>query len=100
MINNLILLNLHVRIISKLTNFNHGKQEESCKKEIVDCVLTAQLNKMDADGVIDKDEALMKTDLQGLFCLSYDQFLEVVNKVVKEALDKGANIKDLDTFLK
>ena len=69
------------------------------KKETADKVLTIQLEKMYTDGIIDKDEALMKTDLQGLFCLSYDQFLEVVNKVVKHALDKGANLKDLDTFL-
>ncbi|MEE3415044.1 MAG: hypothetical protein VZR53_06705 [Prevotella sp.] len=98
-----VLTENEIRIITLLKMFFQIKDGDFYtygKKAIVDNVLTAQLEKMYADGVIDKDEALMKTDLQGLFCLSYDQFLEVVNKVVKEALDKGANIKDLDTFLK
>lgn len=97
-----ILTENEIRIITLLKMFFQIKDGDFYtygKKEIVDKVLTAQLQKMYADRIIDKEEALMKTDLQGLFCLSYDQFLEVVNKVVKDALDKGANLKDLDTFL-
>ena len=86
-----ILTENEIRIITLLKIFFQIKDGDFYtygKKEIVDKVLTAQLQKMYADRIIDKEEALMKTDLQGLFCLSYDQFLEVVNKVVKDALDK------------
>lgn len=97
-----ILTENEIRIITLLKMFFQIKDGDFYtygKKEIVDKVLTAQLQKMYADRIIDKEEALMKTDLQGLFCLSYDQFLEVVNKVAKDALDRGAKIGDLDTFM-
>ncbi len=84
-----ILTENEIRIITLLKMFFQIKDGDFYaygKKEIVDKVLTAQLQKMYADGIIDKEEALMKTDLQGLFCLSYDQFLEVVNKVAKSAI--------------
>lgn len=61
--------------------------------------LSLQLKKMYSDNIISKEEALMKTDLQALFGLSYDQFLKIVNDVAIDALDRGANIKDLDTFM-
>lgn len=66
----------------------------------VENILTSQLEKMYADGIIDPKEALMKTDLQGLFGLSYDQFLIIVNKVAQVALDRGADINQLDTLIK
>ena len=61
--------------------------------------LSLQLKKMYSDHIISKEEALMKTDLQALFGLSYDQFLKIVNDVAIDALDRGADIKDLDTFM-
>ena len=97
-----VLTENEIRIITLLKMFFQIKDGDFYtfgKKEIVDSVLTAQLKKLYADGKIDKEEALMKTDLQGLFCLSYDQFLVVVNKVAKGALERGATMQDLDTFM-
>lgn len=68
------------------------------KEFVVNNILTMQLQKMYKDGYIDSKEALMKVDLQALFGLSYDQFLKIVNNIAKESLDRGADIKDLDTF--
>lgn len=62
-------------------------------------ILMWQLRKLYDDNYIDKEEALMKTDLQSLFGLSYDQFLTMVNEVAQEAIDRGADISDLDTFI-
>ena len=62
-------------------------------------ILSLQLNKMYSDNFISKEEALMKTDLQALFGLSYDQFLKIVNDIAIDALDRGADMKDLDTFM-
>ncbi|MCZ6702970.1 MAG: HNH endonuclease signature motif containing protein [Ignavibacteria bacterium] len=49
------------------------------------------------DDKIDKQEALHKVDLQELFDLSYDQFLDFANVEDQRALDRGADIRDLDT---
>lgn len=90
-IHNITLLKMFLRI-------QEGEFYEQ-RKEDINAVLSQQLNKMYNDNVIDKNEALMKTDLQGLFNLSYDQFLEIVNKIALDALDRGADIKDLDTYM-
>lgn len=72
-----------------------------CHKEReIKQILTLQLEKMQADKTIDANEALMKNDLQEMFGLSYDQFLEIENIVTKKSLKNGANISDLDTFIK
>ncbi|MBE6312799.1 MAG: hypothetical protein E7076_06570 [Bacteroidales bacterium] len=62
-------------------------------------ILKKQLKKMYQDDVIDKKEALMKVDLQELFGLSYDEFLDIVNEIAKESLNRGAKIENLDTVI-
>ena len=72
-----------------------------CHKEHeIKNVLTEQLRKIQSDNVVDKAEALMKNDLQAMFGLSYDQFLAIENEVSKESIKSGANLLDLDTFIK
>ena len=51
------------------------------------------------DNNIDDTEALYKVELQELFSLGYDQFLEFANSEDFQALERGANILDLDTFI-
>ncbi|MBR7030488.1 MAG: hypothetical protein IKI06_04545 [Prevotella sp.] len=89
---NIQLLKLFLRV--KEGDFiDYGKEPEITE------ILTWQLRKMYNDDVIDKEEALMKNDLQSLFDLSYDQFLDIVNEVAQESLDRGADIKNLDTVI-
>ena len=98
-----LLTENEIRIITLLKIFFQIKDGDFYtygKKEIVNKVLTIQLEKMYADGIIDNKEALMKTDLQGLFCLSYDEFLDIVNLMAKQAIERGADINKLDTFIK
>jgi hypothetical protein len=45
----------------------------------------------------DSKEALYKVKLQEIFGLSYDHFLEFANIEDKKAIEKGANLIDLDT---
>lgn len=66
----------------------------------VERLLDKQFERMYRDNNIDTDEALQKVELQELFDLSYDQFLELSNKAVQSALVRGANPSDLDTFIK
>lgn len=51
------------------------------------------------DNKIDRDESLYKVGLQELFSISYDQFLEFANEEDFIALEKGADIRDLDTVV-
>lgn len=88
------------RIITMLKLFYHIKEGEFFelgKKEDVTDVLLQQLRKLYLDDIIDNDEAIMKTELQELFGLCYDDFLEINNIAAKEALDRGADISKLDT---
>jgi hypothetical protein len=60
-------------------------------------IIQSQLYKLYFDKTIDNQEALYKAGLQELFDLSYEQMATFVNPVADEALEKGANISDLDT---
>ena len=51
------------------------------------------------DNRIDDYESIFKVGLQELFTLGYDQFLKFANEEDKIALEKGADISDLDTVL-
>jgi hypothetical protein len=62
--------------------------------------LYRQFERLYADNKIDGNESSFKVDLQELFDLSYDQFLEFIDKEVNEALQRGASLNDLDTVYK
>lgn len=51
------------------------------------------------DNSIDNTESLYKVELQELFSLGYDQFLEFANNEDFLALERGANVMNLDTFI-
>ena len=51
------------------------------------------------DNKIDSQEALQKVNLQEIFGLSYDEFLSLNNEAAIEALEKGADLLDIDTFI-
>jgi hypothetical protein len=91
-----------VKFLKLLFQINEG--DFSFDKEIfkdVSEIIKTQLELIYLDdNKIDQKEALHKVDLQELFDLGYDQFLKFSNYADKLALDRGANISDLDTFLK
>lgn len=60
-------------------------------------ILDKQFSILYSDNKINREEALHKVGLQELFDLGYDQFLELVDKEVKAAVDRGANKEQLDT---
>ena len=88
---NISMLKLFYRI-------KEGEFFEFGKKEDVTDVLLQQLRKLYADDTIDRGEAVMKTELQELFGLCYDDFLEINNIAAKEAIERGADMSKLDTF--
>lgn len=76
-----------------------GEFLEYGKRDRVEKVLIEELEKLYADNKIDKEEMLRKSALQGLFGLGYDDYQDIVNKVAIEAYSRGADLKDLDTYL-
>lgn len=89
---NISMLKLFYRI-------KEGEFFELGKKDDVTDVLLQQLRKLYADNSIDKEEAVMKTELQELFGLCYDDFLEINNIAAKEAIERGADLSQLDTII-
>lgn len=90
----------NMRMLKLFFNIQERDFEKNGKMNRVNAILMEQLERLYADNFIDKEEMLHKTELQGLFDLNYDEYCQIVNKVAKEAMKRGANIKDLDTFMK
>ena len=55
------------------------------KKSEVKDILTKQLELIYADKKIDKQEALLMSDLQGLFGLNYMEYEEFISEIVDKA---------------
>ncbi len=97
-----IITSDEIRNITMLKLFyqiQEGEFFEFGKKEEVMDVLLHQLRKLYAYNSIDRNEAIMKTELQELFGLCYDDFLEINNIAAKEAMERGADLSKLDTIL-
>jgi len=63
-------------------------------------ILLKQLFKLYLDNTINKEEALQKVALQKLFDLSYDQFNEFDLHEAEHALERGADVNELDIFIR
>jgi len=87
----------NIKILKNLFKIDEGDFYKFRYDEIKE-IIRRQLYKMYIDKIVDSSEALQKVGLQELFDLSYDQFLEIVNIEDQYALERGANIEDLDTF--
>ena len=89
----------NVKYLKLMFKIHEGDFYNIKYSEIED-ILDRQLESMYQDNNINNEEALQKVELQELFNLSYDQFLELSAKAVKAAIDRGADPLDLDTFIK
>ncbi|MCR9181716.1 MAG: HNH endonuclease [Flavobacteriaceae bacterium] len=63
----------------------------------VEEILQRQFERLYLDDKIDEHEELHKVDLQEIFSLSYDQFDNFKSVEIINALERGADITDLDT---
>lgn len=62
-------------------------------------ILSSQIRKMFLDKKVDGLEAVQKVELQGLFDLSYDQFLKIYNAEAIVLIVDGVDPHVLDTFI-
>lgn len=74
---NLKMLKLFFRI-------EEGDFQKNNKFARVESIIVRQLEKLYADNIIDEQEALHQSDLQGVFGLGYDEYANIVNKVAKK----------------
>lgn len=58
--------------------------EKNKKFKRVEAIIIKQLEKLYADNILDEQEALHQSDLQGVFGLGYDEYATIVNKVAKK----------------
>lgn len=87
-------------LLKRLFKIKEGDFFNFRYKEI-ETILDKQFQILYSDNQIDKEEALHKVGLQSLFDLGYDQFLQLVDKEVRMAIERGANPEELDTvFIK
>lgn len=89
----------NVNLLKRLFRIKEGDFHKYKYAEI-ETILDRQLKHMYQNNTIDREEALQKVELQELFDLSYDQFLEISQKAVKAALNRGADPIELDTFIR
>ena len=86
----------NIELLKKYFKIKEGDFYKYRRDAVAEC-LTRQFELIYSDNVIDKNEALHNVGLQDLFDLSYDQIEEFKEKEVLNALERGANIIDLDT---
>lgn len=73
---NLKMLKLFFRI-------EEGDFQKNNKFARVEAIIIRQLEKLYADNILDEQEALHQSDLQGVFGLGYDEYACIVKKVAK-----------------
>ncbi len=89
-----------IRFLKIFFGIQEGDFAKNGKMSRVKKIIIEQMQKLYADDKIDANEALLKSDIQGLFGLGYAEYTDIVNQVAKQALQRGANINDLDTYIK
>lgn len=73
-------------------------EKDFCKhknEERIRHIVVEQLRKLYADNLIERHEAIMQSEMQGLFGLSSQRYSCYVNEIKQEAINNGADEKDL-----
>lgn len=87
----------NINLMKRLFKIQEGEFYRLRYSEIRE-ILYKQLERIYRDDDrIDMDESLHKVDLQDIFDLSYDQMLEFKEREIRLAMERGAELGDLDT---
>lgn len=76
---NLKMLKLFFRI-------EEGDFQKNDKYPRVETIIVRQLEKLYADNILEYQEELHQSELQGVFGLGHDEYMKIVNKVANEHL--------------
>lgn len=67
---------------------DEGDFQKNNKFQRVETIIVNQLEKLYADNILEYQEELHQSDLQGVFGLGHDEYMKIVNKVANEHLEK------------
>ena len=85
-------------MLKRLLYIEEGDFYKYGKKDDVQGIIASQLFKLYDDDYISYTEVLHKVELRGLFNLSYEEFEDVVRDIARDAIDRGADFKNRDTY--
>jgi hypothetical protein len=90
-----------IRFLKLLLDINEGDfmKDKSLSNEVSEIIIK-QIDLMYADdNKIDNQEALQKVNLQEIFGLSFDEFITLSSTADLNAIDKGADWSEIDSFI-
>ncbi|MBQ4390824.1 MAG: hypothetical protein II827_02280 [Paludibacteraceae bacterium] len=73
-----------LKMLKLFFRIEEGDFQKNNKFARIESILIRQLEKLYADNILDEQEALHQSDLQGVFGLGYDEYAKIVNKVAKK----------------
>lgn len=84
-----------IRYMRAYLNVDEKDFNKYHKEARVQQIIISQLRKLYADNRLTRQEAIMQSEIQGLFGLSSEQYSKYVDLVKKEAIAKGADKQQL-----
>ena len=86
---------ISIRYMRAYLHIDENDFNKHHKEARVQQIIISQLRKLYADNQIDRQEAIMQSEMQGLFGLSSEQYSRYVDLVKNEAIEKGADKQQL-----
>lgn len=74
----------NLKMLKLFFQIEEGDFQKNNKSARVESIIVSQLEKLYADNILDEQEALHQSDLQGVFGLGYDEYENIVKKVAKK----------------
>lgn len=84
-----------VRWMKAYLNINDADFKKRKIEERIKHILTEQLRKLYSDNLIERHEAIMQSEMQGLFGLSSEKYSSYVEQIKQESINNGAQKIDL-----
>lgn len=75
---------INLKMLKLFFRIEEGDFQKNNKFARVETIIVRQLEKLYADNILDEQEALHQSDLQGVFGLGYDEYAKIVNMVVRK----------------
>ena len=90
-----------IRFLKLLLDIEEGEftKDKKLYNEVANIIkIQTELMYVD-DDKIDKNESMQRVHLQEVFGLNYDQFLSLSNDIALDAIERGADWTDLDSYI-
>ena len=78
----------NLKMLKIFFRIQEGDFQKNNKFKRVESIIICQLEKLYADNILEYQEELHQSDLQGVFGLGHDEYMRIVNKVANEHMEK------------